>query len=288
MKKRSKAQALSISIVIPVYNEEGYLKACLDSIAKQTVQPDEVIVVDNNSTDNTVKLVKNYSFVKLIYEKRQGVLYASRKGFDTARCDIIGRIDADTRLLPDWVAHIKDVFSTDKEITAVSGAVSFYDVPVPRLGLFIDKSMRKIMWRIGVREKAVFLSGSNMALRRKAWQDIRTKVCERRDIHEDLDLAIHLYNAGYVVAFDENLVAMISLRRIDDSTKELYKYLQANCNTYKIHNIKHSAMTFAAAVLLPGQHGVKLIRRFYDPKTRRFSLKKFLNSNIKARIHPMG
>jgi glycosyltransferase involved in cell wall biosynthesis len=96
-------KTLTLSIVIPVYNEQCHLKACLDAIANQTESPDEVIVVDNNSTDRTLAIAESYPFVKILKEKKQGVLAVRTKGFNSARSSIIGRIDADTVLPPGWV-----------------------------------------------------------------------------------------------------------------------------------------------------------------------------------------
>jgi glycosyltransferase involved in cell wall biosynthesis len=49
-----------ISIVVPVYNEEDTISDCLDAIFRQTVAADEVVVVDNNSTDGTATLLDGY------------------------------------------------------------------------------------------------------------------------------------------------------------------------------------------------------------------------------------
>ena len=91
-------KTLTLSIVIPAYNEENYLRACLDSIAAQTVMPDKVIVVDNNSTDKTVALARSYDFVTLVHERQQHQSFAQATGFNLASSDIIGRIDADSIL----------------------------------------------------------------------------------------------------------------------------------------------------------------------------------------------
>jgi glycosyltransferase involved in cell wall biosynthesis len=96
---------LRVSLVIPVYNEESHLRGCLDAIAAQTVQPLEVIVVDNNSNDGTAAIAAAYPFVTLITIARQGVVYARDAGFDAAKGEIIGRIDADTHIAPDWLAR---------------------------------------------------------------------------------------------------------------------------------------------------------------------------------------
>lgn len=52
---------MRVSLVIPIYNEEKYIKKCLDSVKCQVEKPDEIIVVDNNSTDNTVNIAKKYN-----------------------------------------------------------------------------------------------------------------------------------------------------------------------------------------------------------------------------------
>src|SRR5687767_1835934 len=95
---------LRVSLVIPAYNEESHLRACLDAVAAQTVRPFEVIVVDNNSTDTTVAIARSYSFVAVMHESQQGIVYARNAGFNAARGDIIARIDADTHLSPNWIA----------------------------------------------------------------------------------------------------------------------------------------------------------------------------------------
>lgn len=50
---------LTLTLVIPVFNEEHQIKGCLDAVASQTVMPDEVIVVDNNCTDRTIEIAQN-------------------------------------------------------------------------------------------------------------------------------------------------------------------------------------------------------------------------------------
>ena len=86
----------SLSIVIPVYNEASRLAACLQSIADQSEAPEDVIVIDNNSTDNSLSIAQQFPFVRVIHEKRQGIVYARNAGFDAVQADIIARIDADS------------------------------------------------------------------------------------------------------------------------------------------------------------------------------------------------
>ena len=118
---------LRVSLVIPAYNEERHLRQCLDAIAAQSVQPFEVILVDNNSSDKTVAVAREYPFVRLLSAPRQGVVFARNVGFNAARGDVIGRIDADTVIDTNWVATIQAIF-IERDIDAVSGAVRGNDI----------------------------------------------------------------------------------------------------------------------------------------------------------------
>src|SRR5438105_6566540 len=123
-------KALTLSIVIPAYNEQDYLKACLDSIAAQSELPDEVIVADNNSRDKTKEIALSYQFVTLLSEQKQHQAFAQIKGFDKAHSDIIARIDADTILCTDWVKEMKNYFNNHPQAIAITGPGDFYDVPL--------------------------------------------------------------------------------------------------------------------------------------------------------------
>ena len=101
--------SLRVSVVIPVYNEEAYIGACLESLMKQNVKPDEIIVIDNNSTDNSVAIAQKYP-VRIIHEKIQGMTPARNRGFNEARYAIIARTDADTILPVTWIKRIKKNF----------------------------------------------------------------------------------------------------------------------------------------------------------------------------------
>jgi len=119
---------MKVSVVIPVYNEEKYIERCLESLQNQQEKADEIIIVNNNSTDKTYDLAKKYP-VTIIREPIQGITFARNRGFNTARGDIIARSDADTIIPSDWIKKIKANFQKNK-IDALGGTCIFYDFPL--------------------------------------------------------------------------------------------------------------------------------------------------------------
>jgi len=184
---RGQSKTLTLSLVIPVYNEENHIKACLDAVAAQTTMPDEVIVIDNNSTDRTVEIAKSYPFVKLIHEPKQGLIAARNAGFALATGDIFGRIDADAQIEPDWTIHVKAGFM-DKSVDGMSG-------PARTTALVVLDLFTTLLWsRIYFIWYEAYLGtyilwGANMAIRRSAWEKIKPYVClDDTKVHEDQDI----------------------------------------------------------------------------------------------------
>lgn len=280
-------KALTISLVIPVYNEENYLKACLDTIAAQTVRPDRVIIVNNNSTDNSIRIAKAYPNVLVISEKNQGVAYARDTGFNAVHSDLIGRIDADTQLPARWVETILEMFTHEPKMDAISGPTGFYDLPGPGFTLWATKVIRTGLFYIG-RSSNKYLFGSNMAIRTSAWQAVGHKMCHVRGNHEDNDLAIHLVGDGYDVHYSNRLTAMISVRRADATPKQAWRYAFSVFRTYKTHGIFSVHGWLAGVILLFFYPFMKILRRAYDDKQKKYSLKKFISYQSHPRPHPMN
>jgi glycosyltransferase involved in cell wall biosynthesis len=277
-------KALRVSIVIPVYNEADHLDACLQAIAQQSSNPLEVIVVDNNSTDDTVAIVGRYSFVTLLHETRQGVVYARNRGFNAARGEIIGRIDADTLLPVNWVATLQELFRNDG-VDALSGSVDYYDIALAKAVARVDLFFRLQIAR-GMGNE-VFLYGANMAIRRSSWLRVRSSACLAGGLHEDYDLAIHAYDAGLQVVFDKRLHATTTLRRFDMETRAFWYYVWLNPHTYALHGRKSQRHMYPAMLLLVLFYWLlKALHRGYDVETMHFSWQKLLGPTASARVNP--
>ena len=226
---------LRISVVVPAYNEQDMIDPCLRMVFAQTVPPDEVIVVDNNSTDRTPEILRAYgNQIRLLREPRQGIVFARNRGFDAATGDIICRIDADTRLPRSWIEQVRELYADDG-IDACTGPIRYHDVLLPALVNRIDLWLRT-GWARSSGPTLDWIYGANMALRRTAWQRVRTAVCEHNRIHEDLDLGIHLYDAGARVVFSTRTTASISARRLRSSPADFWRYWAMTATGYQSHH----------------------------------------------------
>jgi glycosyltransferase involved in cell wall biosynthesis len=274
----------NISIVIPVYNEADRLADCLTAIAALEMSPLEVIVVDNNSTDDTAAVARRFDFVTVLHEKRQGVTYARNRGFDAAKGEIIARIDADTVVAPDWTRQINQLF-TDTSVAAVSGAISYYDIAFRSV---IDKFDLLIRgWLARRMQNRVFLLGANMALRRSAWQAVRSHLCGQSNMHEDLDLAVHLAEVGQRVAYSPLLIAGVSGRRADTKAKDFYEYVMLSPQTYEYHAaIEYKYMYPVIIFVLLHYIPLRILFRGYNTQTQRFSWRLLLSDESAARVNP--
>lgn len=111
---------MTITLVIPVYNEAPFLERCLDSIAKQSEAPDEIIIIDDCSTDKSARIATRYCFTNnwrlIVNEENYGVSYSRNYGIDHATSDYITFIDADDELTPNAIATMKRYAQTCENI----------------------------------------------------------------------------------------------------------------------------------------------------------------------------
>lgn len=276
-----------ISVVIPVYNEADYLRECLDSLAKQTYLAYEVIVVDNNSSDDSPAIANEYAFVNLVHEKRQGLVYARTTGYDLSSGEIIARIDADSRVPTDWLASINQAFNDQPELSALSGSAYYKDFYIfSGLARKLDLIFRAYLARN--LSDHLFLYGANMALTKQAWLDVKKKLCQRSGFHEDLDLAIHLQDINCLVKYVPSLVVVVSARRIKTSYWQFIKYCLASPRTYRYHQLgSRKYMYFPIIVVVSIFPLGYIVYSGYNPKSDRFSLAYLFNNwRVKSRVDP--
>ncbi|MGE0591634.1 MAG: glycosyltransferase family 2 protein [Vicinamibacterales bacterium] len=117
----------TISVIVCAYNEARYLPACLHSVFAQTRRPDELIVVDNASTDGTGALAAAIPGVTVVREPRRGLVWARQAGLNAATGDVLVYLDADCRAPLQWLERIEARMRSRPDVVALSGPYRYYD-----------------------------------------------------------------------------------------------------------------------------------------------------------------
>lgn len=203
---------MRVSVVIPVYNEEKYLDQCLKNLLNQEIKADEIIIVDNDSTDRSLQIAKKYP-VRIINEKKRGVVFVRNSGFNQSQFEIIARCDADTIVPSNWIKVIKNHFK-NKKIDAVGFLTIFYDHWLLKNNVFFPDLYFQVMKHLLGHET---LAGPGLALTKKIWMKIKNEIClNEKTVHEDIDLSIHIAKYGEIYLDKKNPV-YTSSRRIKNN-----------------------------------------------------------------------
>jgi len=202
MKNATKPQRPSISVVMPAHNEAAGIARCLDALAAQTVQPDEIIVVDNNSTDQTAAIAATYKKVRVVKETAKGVTRARARGYDEAKSDIIARIDADVIVAPNWVETIVETFRLNPEVDALAGPAAVADLSPGGTFLFFWPNKLFRRWHNFSMGCGPFMYGYNCAFRQKVWHTVRHQLeDDAHIIADDVDLSLATLKHGFTIRY---------------------------------------------------------------------------------------
>ncbi|MBV8912449.1 MAG: glycosyltransferase family 2 protein [Acetobacteraceae bacterium] len=208
-----------ISFVVPAYNEEVLLPACLGAIRAEidrTGVEAEVIVVNNASTDRTPDVAAGTPGVILVHEPKKGLVQAREAGFEASSGELVANIDADTIIPAGWLDRVEEEFARDPELVTVSGPYDYYDVP------FRIRAAARLFYTVGfgtycfnryVLRVGSMVQGGNFVLKREAL--IRAGGFDPTFTFygEDTDIARRMAQVGRV-KFTWGLMAKSSGRRL--------------------------------------------------------------------------
>jgi glycosyltransferase involved in cell wall biosynthesis len=204
----------TISVVIPALDDEDLLARCLDALAAQTRQADEIIVVDNGSIDSTSEVARRAGAL-VILEPLRGIFPATAAGFDAATGDVVARLDADSRPASDWLHRVELALAATNGLTAVTGPGEFYGANAAIRWIGRELYIGGMFWSLNILLGHPPLFGSNYAMPAAMWQRVRGSVNRTvREIHDDLDLSYHLTPEMNVI-YDETLRVEVSSRPFD-------------------------------------------------------------------------
>jgi glycosyltransferase involved in cell wall biosynthesis len=247
---------MKVTIITVTYNSVRYLQQCIDSVVKQTYPEIEHIVIDGQSSDGTLDIIKNFDnhIAKWVSEKDSGMYDAINKGMQMATGDIIGILNSDDMLAsPNVIAQIVQCF-TDKDVDSLYGDL-----------VYIDKNnANKIIryWKGLPYSRFRFHYG---------WMPAHPTFYFRRDLLKDLGG----YESHYFTAADYEFMArylfryrissaylpvlIVKMRVGGQSNRNLLSRLRANRRDYLAMKVNNIPFPHLASILKP----LIKVRQFY-------------------------
>src|SRR5262249_27873890 len=119
--------ALTITAIVCAYNESQLLPGCLYSLKAQTRAPDDILVINNASTDQTAAVARAVPGVRVVDEPRKGLVVARETARRAAQTDLLVFLDADCRAPITWIERVEHRFANGTGSVAVTGPYRFYD-----------------------------------------------------------------------------------------------------------------------------------------------------------------
>ena len=116
-----------MSVIVCAHNEAQYLAPCLHSLLAQSRPPDEILVINNASTDATRAVAEQIPHVRVVDEPRKGLVVARETGRQLATGEVLVYVDADCRAPLTWLERVERRFARDPHLIALSGPYRFYD-----------------------------------------------------------------------------------------------------------------------------------------------------------------
>src|SRR5262245_48274064 len=126
MAPRGAGMTAVVSVIVCAHNEARYLAACLYSLLAQTRPPDEILVINNASTDETAAVASQVPGVRVVDEPRKGLVVARETGRRVATGEFLTFVDADCRAPLTWLERVERRLAS-RAVVALTGPYRFYD-----------------------------------------------------------------------------------------------------------------------------------------------------------------
>ena len=222
---------LHFSVAIRTYNAEKRLPGLLEKLRSQINTDNiswEIVIVDNNSTDNTAKIIQEYQSnwlesypIQYYFEPRQGASYARQRAIKAAKSPLVGFLDDDNLPSPDWVANAYAFGQSHPQAGAYNGLIhAIYEVPPPENFHRIASCLAIIEWRetepfcFDSKDKGGLLPpGAGIVIRKQAWvENVPNNLELTGPVSgaltakgEDIEAFLYLRNGGWEIWFNPEM-----------------------------------------------------------------------------------
>ncbi len=245
---------MDMTVVLPTYNGATRISAVLDRLRAQNIPAHvkwEVIVVDNNSQDNTAEIFQlnqkkwlKTTPLRYIFEPKQGLAFARQCGVDNALGAIVGFIDDDNWPSPDWVNKAIEFGQLYPEAGAYGGkTTAFFESPptisISKISKFLalqDYGSKPYKFQP---ERQILPAGAGLVVRRKAWLDcIPKKLVRISQGGDDYEISLRLSKQGWEIYYNPSMLIQhyIPASRLDPSylTQLTHRYGLCTCELMMI------------------------------------------------------
>ncbi len=255
-----------ISVIVPIYNVEKYLDACLSSIQKQTFKDFEVLLINDGTPDNSMEIAQKYADADkrfTIFNKTNGGLSDARNfGLKKAKGEYIAFIDSDDRIRPKFLENLYRAITRFDADVAVCNFCLYYvnKNKIKRSGSFLqhnrlydpisgmkellnDRNMRFYVWNKLWR--ASLFTDNNIEMTKMFYEDI--VICSQLFCHAKRIVTINYCGYIYTRAFSKYIEVSMSKTRINDyintiplvreylSERNIYKKVKKPFNRHILH-----------------------------------------------------
>lgn len=185
-----------LSVIIPVFNDEENIKRCLDAVFGSNYRDFEVIVVDDHSSDDSLKMAKQYRCKLINLKKNIGAAGARNVGVQSARGDHLFFLDSDIVIERDTLSAIMRTFEEKPEISALF--CSFQEKTLPSNFFSIYKNLVHHYTHQNSKTEAATFCGGFGAIKKEVFTSIGGFDPEYRSL-EDVEFGYRLHKAGHKI-----------------------------------------------------------------------------------------
>jgi glycosyltransferase involved in cell wall biosynthesis len=239
-----------IALVLTVLNEGDSIRPLLDSIRRQTVPPDEIVIVDGGSVDATAAIIESYAAdlpIRLIVEPGANISQGRNRAIAAARAEIIAVTDAGVVLEPDWLEAITAPLLADDALEVAAG---FFQAD-PRTVFEAALGATTLPHVVDIDPSAFLPSSRSVAFRKAAWERVGGYP-EWLDYCEDLIFDLRLRAAPAPQMFVPGAIAHFRPRRsLKAFFRQYYLYARGDGKA-DLWRKRHAVRYVTYGVALPG------------------------------------
>lgn len=259
-----------VSIIIVNYNGKTFLEDCFKSLKQVSYSNFEIILVDNNSTDDSIAFIKNNypSTIIIKLDDNYGFAYPNNVGAKNARGDLLLFLNNDTKVTPDFISEIVDVITKDQKIAICQSLLLKPNGEVDSSGDYVDTMGIAFSSKEKVEKIREILSakGAAMMVRKDVFKKLGGFDEQFFVSFEDVDLGWRAWILGYkVVVIPQSVVYHIGGQTIKKIQSEISFHGFKNQLSMKITNFENSNM-IKSLFLFFIIYGFRMLRVQFDYK----------------------